>query len=163
MRAFVHFAASVLCYAAGVALLAMVAIDSADVIMQQLFDTPIYGGYEIIELMLAGVGFLAVPQTFLRREHIVVELLDQVLPRRAVSVLQVLGTLSSLAFVMILGYAMIRPARDMIRDHTASFMLEIPAIWQAVPVLLAIGISIFAVAVILVEDLTKSPKSDDHR
>lgn len=163
MKALVQTVAGVLSYTAGAALLAMVVVDTADIGMQALFDRPIFGGYEIIELLLAGVGFLAVPQTFLRREHIVVELLDQVLSRRKVGLLQVVGTACSLVFVLILGYAMIRPARDMIRDHAASFMLEIPVIWHAIPVLLAVGLSIFAVGVVLAEDVARSRDRDERR
>lgn len=59
----------------------MMLLTVADVTLRAVFNTPLRGVYELVELLLAGVFFLALPAVFLRDEHIVVDVIDTVAPR----------------------------------------------------------------------------------
>ncbi len=67
--------------AAGVALLAMMAITAFDVTGRYFFGLSIMGSVELIQLLLASVVFLAFPVVCWREEHVSIDLLDPVFPR----------------------------------------------------------------------------------
>lgn len=51
-----------------------------DVVGRELFNAPIPGGFEITQLMMAALIFTALPIVSLRDEHVVIDLLDSVMP-----------------------------------------------------------------------------------
>ena len=130
----------------------MVAINIVDVGLRSGFNTPIFGTYEIVELMLAAVAFLAIPEAFLRGKHITIELIDQVVSERVSDWLRVIGTLAAIVFVALLAYHMIQPALDYIQLNEVTVDLQIPLIWKAVLILLGVAASIVAVAVVFVRE-----------
>jgi len=67
---------------AAVFLAAMMLLTVADVVLRALFNFPLRGTYELIELLLTGTFFIALPAVFLRDDHIVVEMIDSLAPRR---------------------------------------------------------------------------------
>jgi TRAP-type C4-dicarboxylate transport system permease small subunit len=128
-------------------LVAMMGVNVVDVILANFFDAPIYGTYEIVEFMLAVVAFFAIPETFLKNEHVKIELIDQVVSSRVIQYLEVLGLGITLAFFALLVYYMIPPARDYIEFNEVSFDLHIPMIWRGSLVLFAMAASLLVVAV----------------
>ena len=62
-------------------LAAMMLLTVADVVLRAVFNTPIRGTLEIVELLLAWTFFLALPAVFLRDENILVDLIDTMAPR----------------------------------------------------------------------------------
>jgi TRAP-type C4-dicarboxylate transport system permease small subunit len=156
MIGFVSAVARFLIRVAAVFLLAMVAINVIDVGLRTAFNAPIFGTYEVVELLLAAVAFLAIPEAFMRNQHITIELIDQVIPDRAVDWLRAFGTLCALVFVGLLGYHMIQPALDNIEFNDITMDLEIPLIWKAILVMTGIGASILTAAVLFRRDLSKA-------
>ncbi len=67
-------------FLAAAVLFAMMALTCADVIGRYFFSRPIFGGFELTEMMLAAMIFLGLPLVTLRNEHITVDLLDSVTP-----------------------------------------------------------------------------------
>ena len=65
---------------AAVMLAAMMLLTVADVSLRAIFNMPIRGVYELIELLLAGTFFLALPAVFLRDENILVNVIDDMAP-----------------------------------------------------------------------------------
>ena len=63
------------------ALAAMMLVTVADVVLRAVANLPIRGTLEIVELLLACAFFLALPASFLRDEHIVVDIVDGVAGR----------------------------------------------------------------------------------
>jgi len=57
-------------------LAAMIALTCVDVVARYLFNSPVNGAYELTQLLLASLIFLALPLTTAAGEHIEVELLD---------------------------------------------------------------------------------------
>jgi TRAP-type transport system small permease protein len=66
--------------AAAVALFAMMALTFADVIGRKLLGASIPGSLELTELLMLVVIFVALPLTSLHGEHVVLDLLESVLP-----------------------------------------------------------------------------------
>lgn len=156
LNACINAAARFLTRVAAVFLLAMVALNVADVGLRALFNAPIFGTYEVIEILLGAVAFLAIPEAFLRREHITIELIDQVVPQRVVDWLQAFGTLLATVFVFLLAWHMIQPTIDYVTFNEITVDLGIPLIWKAVLILLGVAASVFGAGYVFVEDLKQA-------
>ena len=65
---------------AAVVLFAMMALTCADVVARYFFNLPIFGAFEITEMLLAALIFGGLPLVTLRNEHVTVDLLDPITP-----------------------------------------------------------------------------------
>lgn len=149
-------AARLVSRAAAVFLLAMMAVNVVDVGLRTGFNAPIFGTYEIVELLLAAVAFLAIPEVFLRGGHITIELIDQLVPPRAVVWLRLAGTLAALVFVGLLAWHMTGPARDFVAFDDVTVDLQLPLIWKAGLALAGIALSVLAVLTVFLRDLARA-------
>jgi TRAP-type C4-dicarboxylate transport system permease small subunit len=149
----VSAAARFLTRVAAIFLLAMVAINVIDVGLRTTINAPIFGTHEIVVFMLAAVAFLAIPEVFLRNQHITIELIDQVIPDRAVDYLRTFGSLCALIFVALLAWHMVQPALDYIEFDEITMDIQLPLIWMAVIILTGIGGAAIAAFVLFLRDL----------
>ena len=149
----VSAAARFLTRVAAIFLLAMVAINVIDVGLRTTINAPIFGTHEIVVFMLAAVAFLAIPEVFLRNQHITIELIDQVIPDRAVDYLRAFGSLCALIFVALLAWHMVQPALDYIEFDEITMDLQLPLIWMGTLILTGIGGAAIAAFVLLLRDL----------
>jgi TRAP-type C4-dicarboxylate transport system permease small subunit len=60
----------------------------ADVIGRYLFNAPIPGAFEVIEILMGITIFAAIPVATVKGEHIVVDLLDPIVPASLTSALK---------------------------------------------------------------------------
>lgn len=164
MMSFVTAAARFLTRVAAIFLLAMVAINVVDVGLREGINAPIFGTHEIVVLMLAAVAFLAIPEVFLRDQHITIELIDQVLPNHVIGWLRAFGSLCALVFVALLAWHMVQPALDYIEFDEISMDLQLPLIWQATLILTGIGAAVIAAFVLMLRDtgLAIGAKTNEH-
>lgn len=125
-------------------LAAMMLLTVADVALRAFLNRPIAGVYELIELGLACTVFVALPAVFLRDEHLVVDVVDQLAPPRLVRVLDLIGAAVSLAVLGVMLWRMVPLARDMQEFGDVTADLSIPKIVYWVPVLVGIGASALA-------------------
>jgi TRAP-type C4-dicarboxylate transport system permease small subunit len=161
MTAIVEAGARALTRIAAIFLLAMVAVNVLDVGLRGLFKVPFQGGYDLVSLCLAAVAFLAIPETFLRNEHITIELIDAVVPPRVVAALKIFGLAATTAFVVLLTYYMVQPAIDFWRYNEVTLELQLPVIWKAVPVLAAFAFSVLTVLYMFARDVAgRFPRGD---
>jgi TRAP-type C4-dicarboxylate transport system permease small subunit len=65
---------------AAIILFAMMTLTCADVIGRYFFSRPVFGGFEITEMLLAAMIFVGLPLVTLRNEHITVDVFDAVTP-----------------------------------------------------------------------------------
>ena len=107
-------------------LAAMMMTTIIDVISRTLFNRPITGAYDLVQLFLVGSVFFSIPDVFLREDNIVVDFIDHLLGRRAVEVLKVVANLLAFVFLAVLLYQIVAPARDAVRFHEVSPDLAIP-------------------------------------
>jgi TRAP-type C4-dicarboxylate transport system permease small subunit len=61
-------------------LFSMMVLTCVDVVGRYFFNSPVQGGLELTEMMLAATIFSAMPLVTLREEHVVIDLLDSFMP-----------------------------------------------------------------------------------
>jgi len=131
---------------------AMVLLTVADVVLRALANKPIPGVLEIVELLLACSFFLALPATFLRDEHIVVDIIDGVAPRRVPLLKRIAAALAALALALMAWQGWI-VAGDALAFGDVTSYLSIPRIVYWIPVLAGIvGAAAAALAVAARDD-----------
>ena len=128
-------------------LAAMVALTVADVALRALFGLPIRGMLELIELGLACTIFIALPAVFLRREHLVVDVIDHFAKPRLVRWLDLLGKLVSLGVLAVMAWQMWPLAQTMVEFGDVTSDLSIPKLYYWIPVLLGVVASALAVLI----------------
>lgn len=153
-------AARLLLRVAAVFLLGMVAINVIDVGLRSTVNAPIFGTYEIVELLLAAVAFLAIPEAFLRGRHITIEIVDHIAPPAVVAVLRIAGLAACLVFLGLLAFHMVEPAVDFVEFGEVTPDLQYPVIWKAALVLAGVAFSFLAVAAVLVRDIRAATGRD---
>ena len=152
MISIVTAAARFLTRVAAIFLLAMVAINVIDVGLRESINAPIFGTHEIVVFMLAAVAFLAIPEVFLRDQHITIELIDQIIPARA-----------ALVYVGLLAWHMVAPAMDYIEFNEITMDLQIPLIWQASLILTGIAVAMITALVLLLRDISRARYNTENR
>jgi TRAP-type C4-dicarboxylate transport system permease small subunit len=65
---------------AAIELFCLMALTCVDVVGRYFFSSPVHGGFEITEMLLAGLIFSALPLVTLRGDHVTVDLLDPITP-----------------------------------------------------------------------------------
>ena len=147
-------AARFLTRVAAIFLLAMMALNVVDVGLRSGFNAPIFGTYEIIEFLLAAVAFLAIPEVFLRDQHITIELIDQVVPEGVVRWLKLIGGFVALVFVGLLTWHMTLPAREFIAFNDVTIDLHLPLIWKGSLVLAGFACAAVAALVMFLREVS---------
>jgi TRAP-type C4-dicarboxylate transport system permease small subunit len=119
-------------------LAAMMLLTVADVLARAFFGYPVRGMLELIELGLACTVFLGMPAVFLRKEHLVVDVIDQLTGPAVVRLLDLAAALVSCGLLGFMAWQMIPVARGMYEFGDVTPDLSIPKIYYWVPVLLGV-------------------------
>jgi TRAP-type C4-dicarboxylate transport system permease small subunit len=146
----VSFFARLFGYLAAFFLAATMMVTVADVFLRTFFAYPIRGVLELVELGLACTIFLALPAVFLRDEHLVVDVIDHLVKKPVVRLLDLAGAVVSLVVLVVMLWQMVPLARTMHEFGDVTSDLSIPKIWYWVPVLLGILASALATLVFVV-------------
>jgi TRAP-type transport system small permease protein len=126
MRAFLAAMTRYANYGSALFIGAMMLITVADVVMRAVFDLPITGTYDLVQLFLVGTVFLSIPDIFLYDKNIVIDFVDHAFGARAIGALRLLANIIAVAFVAVLLWRMIPPALDSAKFHEVSPDLSIP-------------------------------------
>lgn len=89
---------------AAVILFILMMLTTVDVIGRYVFNSPLPGGFEVTELMMAALVFAALPAVTRREDHIVIDLLDFIVPRPLVIPRQIIVNLICAAVVGLWGW-----------------------------------------------------------
>ena len=116
-------------WAAAIALAAMMLLTVADVALRGLFNLPIRGVYDLVELLLAGTFFLALPAVFLRDENIVVNTIDDLAPSWTPA-LRRLAECLAIVILVIIAWQGWRAARNSMEFHDVTADLGLPRVWH---------------------------------
>ena len=116
----------------------MMLLTVADVTLRALFGYPVRGVLELIELGLACTVFLGMPAVFLRDEHLVVDVIDQLTRPSVVRLLDLAGALVSFCLLAVMAWQMVPVARGMYEFGDVTSDLSIPKIYYWIPVLLGV-------------------------
>lgn len=157
VRGFLAFVTRFAGYGSALFLVAMMLITVADVSLRALFNLPITGAYDLVQLFLVGTVFLSIPDVFLNDENIVIDFVDHVFGRAAVGLLKIAANLAGLIFLAVLAWNMITPALDARRFGEVSPDLSVPMTVHWSLMILGIVLALPAAALMLaasVHDLT---------
>lgn len=139
--------------AAAVSLAAMMAVTIVDVTMRNTINELVLGGVELVELTLVLTVFLALPETFLRNEHVTIDAIDLLVSPRVVKVLRCIGALLTLLLLVFLAWRMVLPAIDTVTMGDLTSDLGIPLIWYWLPLLIGGIASVATAAAMAVREL----------
>jgi TRAP-type C4-dicarboxylate transport system permease small subunit len=131
------FIAGLCGWVAAAFLAAMMLLTVADVVLRAVFNSPIRGTFELIELLLAWTFFLALPAVFLRDENLVVDIVDGVAPRR-VPLLKRIAEILAVVVLAVMGWQSGISARDAVTFGDVTSDLALPRILYWIPVLTGI-------------------------
>ena len=112
--------------AASLALGCLILITCVDVVGRYIFDRPLSGAFELTEMILAALVFLALPLTTERREHIEVDILGALLPARTNRWLVAFAGLFSAALLATLAWRLGAHALGAAQDGAVTNALSIP-------------------------------------
>jgi TRAP-type C4-dicarboxylate transport system permease small subunit len=133
---------------AAVFLAAMMLLTVADVTLRAVFNMPIRGVYELVELMLAYTFFVALPAVFLRDDNILVSVIDDLAPRW-VPALKRFAAVLAVVILAVMAWQGWLDARDAFEfnDVTADLGLSRLLHWTALLVgVVGAGIAALAMA-----------------
>jgi TRAP-type C4-dicarboxylate transport system permease small subunit len=133
----------------------MMLVTVADVALRSFFATPVRGQFELVELALAYTVFLALPAVFLRDAHLVVDVADHFVSAPTRRLLDLFGTLASLAALAVMLWQMTPQALYMMRFGDMTFDLQIGKLWYAAAALAGILFSAVAALALVVRDVRR--------
>jgi len=126
----------------------MMLLTVADVVLRAVFNRPIRGAFEIIELLLACTFFLALPAVFLRDEHLLVDVVDPLAPRW-VPRLKRIAELIAIPVLAVMAWEGWKAAQETLVFHDVTSDLALHRILYWIPVLFGlIGGALAAVVMI---------------
>lgn len=119
-------------------LAAMMLLTVVDVILRALFNLPVRGTYELVELLLCVTFFVALPAVFLRDDHIVVDSIDRYFPRAVPALRRLAGVIAVVMLALLTWQGAIR-ARDAWSFGDVTSDLALPRILYWIPLLFGLG------------------------
>jgi TRAP-type transport system small permease protein len=124
----------------------MMLLTVVDVTLRAVLNAPLRGVYELVELLLTGAFFLALPAVFLRGEHIVVDVIDGVRPRW-VPVLRRAADVLAVGLLAVMAWQGWLAAGDTLAFGDVTAELGLPRILHWIPLLLGVvGAAVAALA-----------------
>lgn len=121
-----RLAARVPALVVALALGAMALVTVLDVTGRYLLNAPLPGSYELVGLLLAVTVFAALPDATARREHVVVDVLDHLLPRRLVALQAGTTALLAAAALGALAWQLWERGQRLAADNAATNLLAVP-------------------------------------
>ena len=141
-------AARVLGYAAAAVLFVLMLLTCADVAGRYFFNSPIRGGFELTEMLLAGLIFIALPLVTLRNEHVTVDLFDSVTPLWLLRIQHVAACLIGFACTAYLAWRLWIRAGNLLDAGETTAQLKLTMAWLAYGMAALMGISAVAMLVL---------------
>ena len=131
-------------YAAALVLVFMMLFTTYAVVMRQVFNAPVLGVVDVMELALVICIFVAMPGVFLRDEHVVVDVIDQMVRPGVVRWLRLIGLILTLGFLIMMMTYMVQPAIEKLDQHEVTMTLGINRFNHWIPIIFGFALSIIA-------------------
>jgi TRAP-type C4-dicarboxylate transport system permease small subunit len=116
---------------AALALVIMMMVTIVDVSMRYAANRPVSGSYDLVECMLVVFVFHGMAAVFLRRQNIVIDVVDYMVGARMVRVLAIMADVLSVVGLLLLTWAMIGPAWQAYQygDRKLELALPLYVLW----------------------------------
>lgn len=128
-------------------LLGMMLLITCDVILRFVFNKPISGSFELVEVMMGTVASLSIAFCGFRRGHVAVELFTDQLPKKIGNILSIFHHVVCVIFFVAIAVKGAQQANITMESGTVTALLEIPIypfIW-----ILCFGASLLALVYIV--------------
>jgi len=143
-RPFAHALELLLSAASGALLLALTLVTCIDVVARYWFNAPLSGAYELTEIFLASLVFLALPVTTSRGEHVEVDLMDMVAGGRITRAVQPLAGLLVALVLAVFSWRLVLHGQRLAQDGAVSDSLSLPLAPVALLAAAACGLACLA-------------------
>ena len=110
----------------GFVLFAMMALVTVDVFGRYVFNTPVKGGFEIVQFMLAIVIFVSLPLITWENSHITVSIFEGFFQRRFTQIQQMFVLLVSAFSLALITWRMWAQGNDLVDGKQITGFLEWP-------------------------------------
>ena len=123
------------------------------VLARQLLGHSMMSLVEVSEFVLIGLIFIALPGALMRDENIVVDVIDNLVPKKVSRFLYLLGLVLTLTFLGIAAYAMIEPATLKYQRDQYTMVMEIDRFYYWIPILFGFYLAILGTFWLLIHRL----------
>jgi len=113
-------------FVSGFTLVTMMLLTVADVIMRGAFNKPILGVYELTCLFLTFIVFFAVGYAQDYKEHVVIDVLYDLLPLKGQRIISYLSSIMYLAMVTLVCWVVFKYGLSLIPTNATTAVLKIP-------------------------------------
>jgi len=134
-------------YISMIATAAMMLIISADVFMRRVFNSPIFGTYDIIKVLLVFIVFCAVAYVMVIKEHIIVNTLTRLYPEMFKKIVSVITHFLNMIILAIIFWQTLSYGIAMLKAGEKLVLLKIPI--SPFIFLVALGYAIFFLVVLV--------------
>lgn len=111
---------------------ALVLVTVVDVVGRYMFNAPLTGAFELTQVLLGALVFAALPLTTARGEHVEVDLLMHVLPKRTQRVLGVFAGFVSGLVLLAFAWRLWIVAAEQVEIGARTSSLGIPTVFVAI-------------------------------
>lgn len=133
---------------AAAVLMALMLLTCADVAGRYLLNSPVWGAFELTEMMLAALIFAALPLVSLRNEHVTVDLFDPVTPDRVLRIQHVAACLIGFACTAYLAWRLWIRAGNLLAAGETTAQLKLTMAWLAYGMAVLMGLSAVAMLIL---------------
>lgn len=100
--------------AAGILLFTLMSVTMVDVVGRYVFNSPLPGGNELVQILMAAIIYVALPSVCRQEGHITVDLLDALTPEKAVPVRQIVTNLAAFGILAFICWCLWVKAEDLV-------------------------------------------------
>jgi TRAP-type transport system small permease protein len=104
----------------------MMFVIAADVFMRRVFNSPIFGAYDVIKVFLVITVFCAVAYVMMVKEHVIVDSLTRLYPGKIKRIVNAVVQLLNLAILAVIAWQSFSYALSMWRVGENLVLLKIP-------------------------------------
>ena len=140
----------------------MMLFTTVAVAMRQLFDTPVLGVVDVMELALLALIYIAMPGVFLRDDNVTVDVIDHMISRKARVALRALGLVLALVFLVMMMVNMLPQAMDKWEFNEVTMTLGINRFVHWIPIIFGFAMSIIGTAWVLLHYLRRGFPKDPN-
>jgi TRAP-type C4-dicarboxylate transport system permease small subunit len=118
---------------AGILLILMALMSLTSIVGRTLFDKPIMGDYELVQMMSAVAVAMSLPFCQIIRGHIIVDFFTTALPKPANRFLDIIASLLLALVGFVFSWRISVGMIDLYKNGDASMLLNIPTWWGYAP------------------------------
>jgi TRAP-type transport system small permease protein len=115
-----------LSYISMIACAGMMLVITADVFMRRVFNSPIFGAYDITKILLVLIVFCAVAYVMVLKEHVIVDTLIRLYPRKLKQAAAIISCLMNMLILALICWQTLLYGISMLRAGERLVLLQIP-------------------------------------